>query len=678
MSSAEVPPGSTPPTRPKFLPPIGSPAYYVMLGFVAIFVLGPLGGVTASYMNFSLGFFIGGQVLAGILGSVVTLGYGPEGKHGANYMQTMAASVSSMSAMGVLIQAMVWLGMAQPDTWKLILFFLCIGMFGVGVGMLYTPILVDRLKLTYPSGLAVANILRALTDPEILKRSVTKLVGGIGLGILLSKTVEVVGGFYGWTQQVAASTKVKLAESYTSSMDLVTAFSAATFGGGMIVGARISASAILVGVIGLLITPWLQTHGYVDAAGEMHPWLGPHDPFRKIGFIFSLGTILGAAIIDMSLLAFDAVKRVRAVRAEEAATKGAPPGGVVERKTNVKALAVWVACWGIALTFVANNMLGVPVAWVVFAIAMAFVFQMINGISQGITDQNPISSAFVTTVLIMVGIGLRNPLIGLLAGSILLVSCTVGVDMQQDRSTGWRLGSNRNTQFLYQMLGVVMGAFLAVVMTRVFLESYPILKENLFLRPELRDTVEGSKWQSAMTFKFVGILELAKDEKDVATAAANAAKAQAQVFVMGLGIALGVTIQTIRKILQKSKRYQAWRTAGTSNKVIDFILDALLLASPYASSFGGFVEFTTSLWFGLGGIFASIYSWSEKRRAAAAAAARASKAGGSPGEGEEQIEDMSTTSLVGGGLIAGESLFALFLGLAGLVAGGALAKIFGG
>jgi len=39
---------------------------------------------------------------------------------------------------------------------------------------------------------------------------------------------------------------------------------------------------------------------------------------------------------------------------------------------------------------------------------------------------------------------------------------------------------------------------------------------------------------------------------------------------------------------------------------------------------------------------------------------------------------MSTTSLVGGGLIAGESLFALFLGLSGLIASGAIAKIFGG
>ena len=110
-------------------------------------MLGPLAGVTAAYMNFSLGFFVGGQVLAGLLGSTVTSGYGAEGKHGANYIQTAAASVASMSGMGVLIQAMVWMGLPQPPVWQLVLYLLCIGMFGVGVGMLYTPILVDRMQL---------------------------------------------------------------------------------------------------------------------------------------------------------------------------------------------------------------------------------------------------------------------------------------------------------------------------------------------------------------------------------------------------------------------------------------------------------------------------------------------------------------------------------------------------
>ena len=176
-----------------------------------------------------------------------------------------------------------------------------------------------------------------------------------------------------------------------------------------------------------------------------------------------------------------------------------------------------------------------------------------------------------------------------------------------------------------------------------------------------------------MTFKFVGILELTKDPTKVATkdpaearktAAANEAKASATVNVMLLGVLIGVVIQSIRKLLQRSKAYQKWRTLSPLNKTIDFIVDALLLASPYASSFGGFVEFPTSLWFGLGGIFASVFNWAEQRKMRAA--------GGSPGEGEEQIDDMSTTSLVGGGLIAGEALFFLTVGIIGMIDGGAL------
>src|SRR5271155_639351 len=95
-----VAPSQNPPPR-RWLPRLGSPSYHLMLGAVAILILGPLGGISAAFMNFSIGFFVGGQVLAGILGSAVTIPYGPEGKHGANYMQTMATSVAGMAAMGV-------------------------------------------------------------------------------------------------------------------------------------------------------------------------------------------------------------------------------------------------------------------------------------------------------------------------------------------------------------------------------------------------------------------------------------------------------------------------------------------------------------------------------------------------------------------------------------------------
>ncbi|HTR54706.1 MAG TPA: OPT/YSL family transporter [Kofleriaceae bacterium] len=606
-----------PADKPRFLPKVGSPAYYILLALVALLILGPLGGVTAAYMNFALGTFVGGQVLAGILGSVVTLGYGPEGKHGANYVQTMAASVASMSAMGVLIQAMVWLGMPLPPAWKLILYFLCIGMFGVGVGMLYTPVLVDRMKLTYPSGLAVANILRALTDPKILKRSVSTLGGGIAGGGLLSWIGERVPQLTAW------------------------GFDTANVGGGMIVGARIATSAMFIGGIGVLLTPWLVDHGLIN----------PGDPFRKIGFIFALGTILGAAVLDMSILGRDAVRRVRELRGQEAPPK--------EGSANVGRLLVWVGFWAIALVVVASSVLDVSAGWIAFAIGMSFLFQMINGISQGITDQNPISSAFVVTVLLMAGLGLREPLIGLFAGSVLLVSCTVGVDMQQDRSTGWRLGSNRSIQFRFQVIGIVMGALLSVIMCRIFLQAFPVLQQNQFAHPELRHGA-AQNWQSAMTYKFVGVLNTLAEDKTKT------------LIVMGLGIAIGFSINVARRVLLRSPRYVEWKQRSRVNAIIDFILDAVLLASPYAASFGGFVEFKTSVWWATGGAITSSINWYLARRRNQ----RTTTTGHAP-DGELP-EDMGPTSLIGGGLIAGGSLYVLYVGISSLIASGALGKIFGG
>jgi hypothetical protein len=154
LTSTAAPPAP----RWAWLPPIGSPRYYVMLAMLGIVRAGPAGGVTASYMNFSIGFFVGGQVVAGILGSTVTFGYGPRASTAPTTCRPPRPSVAGMAAMGVLIQAMVWLGLPQPPVWQLMLFMGAIGMFGAGVGMLYTPSLVDRLQLTFPSGLAVANI----------------------------------------------------------------------------------------------------------------------------------------------------------------------------------------------------------------------------------------------------------------------------------------------------------------------------------------------------------------------------------------------------------------------------------------------------------------------------------------------------------------------------------------
>lgn len=558
----------------RWLPPQGSRRYHLLLAALGVLVLGPLAGVTAAYMNFSLGFFVGGQVLAGLLGSAVTAGYGADGKHGANYIQTAAASVASMSGLAVLVQAMAWMGLPEPPAWQLVLYLTCVGMFGVGVGMLYTPVLVDRMRLVYPSGLAVANILRALTDPALLRRSIRFLAGGTAAGIVAGIAVARVPA-------IAA-----------------TEASASTFGAGLVVGARIGVPAVTGGLIGVALQPYFVTVG----------WLEPGDPPRKIMFLIALGTILGAAIVDLWVILGGALAG-RHARADPAPDW---------QRVHTGRLLLWVLGWGLAIIAAGHLLLAQPLPYLVLAIALVFLFALVNGISVGVSDSNPISSAFVVAVILMALLGLQDPGVGLMAGAVLLVSTSVACDMQQDRSTGWRLGTPRVLQFRYQVLGILVGAVLAVLFARLFMAAYPVLLQDQTL---MKADQQPAEWGSAMTYKFVGVLRSLTDDKPF----------QRTAIVLGIGV--GLAIELLRRAC---KPQRLW-------------VEALLLPSPYALSFGGFVNLPALLWFGAGSLVGELLQ------------GRRHRDDGLP-------SDMSAVSLVGGGLIAGDALAALGLGIAGLLA----------
>ncbi len=592
---------SNDPRRWAWLPPIGTWQYYALLGALGMLVLGPLGGVTASFMNFSIGFFVGGQVLAGILGSTVTYGYGPEGKHGANYIQTTAASVAGLGGMAVVVQGMVWMGLPQPPAWQLMLFMGSIAMFGAGVGMLYTPILVDRLQLTFPSGLAVANILRALSDPVLLKRSVSRLGGGTLVGL--------IGGVASF--KVAAVGAVELSMS--------------TVGAGMVIGTRIAVPALVAAVLGYYLVPFFISVG----------WLEKGEPARKITFLIGLGLVMGAAVLDVGLILRQAWARWRSPSVQSlAAGAGAEAALPAWQRMSMPRLVLWCVFWGAMVVVVGTQVLHQPALFLLFALALVLVFALINGIALGISDSTPISSAFVVSVLLMALIGLKDPAVGMMAGSILLVSCSVAGDMQQDRSTGWRLGTPRVIQFRFQVAGLALGAVLSVGFAHIFMTAYPILKLD---QTVLSAAQQPEHWQSAMTYKIVGALRSITDDKPHLRAA------------MLWGVGLGFAIQLARKLLMDRDAWRRFATGSTKGRVIDWLVDAVFLSSPYASSFGTFFNVPTSAWL-----------------VAGATVAEVSKALGPKEQDPHLPADMSTASLVGGGLIAGDALAALGLGLVGL------------
>jgi hypothetical protein len=126
---------------------------------------------------------------------------------------------------------------------------------------------------------------------------------------------------------------------------------------------------------------------------------------------------------------------------------------------------------------------------------------------------------------------------------------------------------------------------------------------------------------------------------------------------IGLGLGLGFATEVARKVVRRSSRYRVFTEREARGRAFSWVMDAVLLPSPYAASFGGFVDLPTSCWFGMGGVLTSVIALIDERRRRGVALSR----------GEALPEDMSTPSLIGGGLIAGESLFALGLGVYGLL-----------
>ena len=147
-----------------------------------------------------------------------------------------------------------------------------------------------------------------------------------------------------------------------------------------------------------------------------------------------------------------------------------------------------------------------------------------------------------------------------------------------------------------------------------------------------------------MTFKLVGALRGITNPKPYVMTA------------LKLGIVLGLLIDITRKLIKRIPSYKQFVQNSFAGKTTDFLLDAVILPSPYASSFGGFVELPAVLWWTAGGIIGSLYEVAQKKLASAKKVA----------EGELPA-DMSTMSLVGGGLIAGDSLAALTVGIIGLL-----------
>lgn len=121
----------------------------------------------------------------------------------------------------------------------------------------------------------------------------------------------------------------------------------------------------------------------------------------------------------------------------------------------------------------------------------------------------------------------------------------------------------------------------------------------------------------------------------------------AQLEALAAGFVLGIALAVARRVLRKADSNGLPRFAR--NKAVDFLFDAVLLPTPFALSFGGFVSLSAAAWFAAGSVVRSLWDqW----------------VGSAPGTAGHEPAELSGPSLLGGGLIAGETLAYVSVGLA--------------
>ena len=560
-----------------------------------LFVCAPLVAVAANYMAYKIGFFIGGSALAAIIASGFAFAMYPDrlqGAHAANMGQTAASACGTLSGLiAVMLQAFYWIGAGDDfNLWGMIVFTLASAMLGIGIGMLQTPLLVDRMALKYPTGFSVYKILRSLMDPEQLRRAFKWLFGGIAGGFITTAKAPAI-----------------LARNH---------FDAGVFGAGLIVGPSIVLPALMGGVIGVYLTPGMTDLGWLD---ESHP------TFRHVAFFAGLAMILGAAIIDVGFIIRKGTEVYRGTR-DAAGEDYKVPSWV---KT-------WTFLWAIAAVATGWLLLGLNPFYLLIAVGLSFVFVLVNGLSTGIADANPVTGAFVLTILILVFMaGIGDKAAALMTGTMVLMTIGSGVDMQQDRSTGRRLRSDRNMQFFFQVPGAWLGVAIGFILGPYFLTHSPELQIPSDVLTEQSPEL-AANWSSAFTMKIVGALKMIDGYKGH------------EITLLIIGLLLGMGVEILRLKMPKALKKSS-------------ILNTLLLPNPYAFAFATFVPFIYTCWFAFGGVCKGIIDWQSGTEEDDDEIMEVHT--DTQAEPEEGTKPLGVPPLLGGGFIAGAGIAYLWIGL---------------
>lgn len=444
------------------------------------------------YAALKLGFSIGGSTVASIMGYALLRGVLRKGTMIENNINQTIASGINTAGTGIVFTLPAlfmldakWRADGLPGIEFSLLPLVIGGIAGAILGVvLIIPLrkqMIDLDRLRFPSGVAVATIIRSGTTGS--EKAVL-----LGIGFLISAVWKLVMDA-GWLDVPGILEHEELNMSLGLLPDYVAPvlyLSLMNIAAGLLSG-RGGLPFFIGGILAWwVISPIAVSQGWVPDAGvtyTMKTFAEGSIANGTPGFIYGtmirplgIGTLIGGALMGV-VMAFPAIKSAIVSLANAAKTAKAGGSMVGGDEMPLKVLVAGVIA-AVVLFFIASIM--TPGVSVLQAIVSAIVGTLWLGLAglivaqaTGMTDISPMSGMALISVTLMMFLLDMNIAAAMVVGIAVCVAIGQGADMMQDLKTGFLIGGRPVKQQQVQFAVTWIGALLAIGAIYVLWTSGP-------------------------------------------------------------------------------------------------------------------------------------------------------------------------------------------------------------
>lgn len=428
------------------------------------------------YMGLRAGVVVGGSLVAALLSFVVFRAlrrtFTPLEN---NISQTVGSAAGTLGCVWDVLPALVLLG--TPLSWRQALVWcLSVSLLGVFFSIPLRRQLVLVEKLPFPDGTACAETIRGLHRQGEQADRRAGLLGLAGTGAAsLAFLKDGLGTYLGAAARGASEAVQARVSAFAAAVQIPDRifpfdFLGRVFRGhassevylgfttspmflaiGLLVGPRVGLSMLLGAFVSWgVIAPWLLDQGVVEALKYK----------QTVSWTMWVGTALMVSAGLTSLVKNGGLllSTFRGARQSSGALSSDP----ARLELSPRAWLAGLLTVSTAVLALLRLEFGIPVWAGLVALLLSFVLAVVATRATGETNNNPVGAVGHVTQGVFSGIGGGGAFPNVLAGGITAAGAQQAADMMQDLKTGHLLGATPRRQFIAQIVGVSVGALVAV------------------------------------------------------------------------------------------------------------------------------------------------------------------------------------------------------------------------